>query len=88
MTVLLALAFFEQLPDHDIKYAPSFDYKLDGEPHEMDFAVIASKMMRADVQMIFGESKSGAALKEEERKKLKAFGERTGAYLCFCHSLG
>jgi hypothetical protein len=84
MTVLLALAFFEQLPDHDIKYAPSFDYKLDGEPHEMDFAVIASKMMRADVQMIFGESKSGAALKEEERKKLKAFGERTGAYLCFC----
>jgi hypothetical protein len=84
MTVLLALAFFEQLLDHDIKYAPSFDYKLDGEPHEMDFAVIASKMMSADVQMIFGESKSGAVLKEEERKKLKAFGERTGAYLCFC----
>jgi hypothetical protein len=84
MTILLTLAFFEQLLDHDINYAPSFEYKLDGELHEMDFGIIASKMIRPDVEMIFGESKSGAALKEEERKKLKAFGERTGAYLCFC----
>ncbi len=84
MTILLTLAFFEQLLDHDIKYAPSFDYKLDGAPHEMDFAIIASRMIRPDVEMIFGESKSGAALKEEERKKLKAFGEQAGAYLCFC----
>jgi hypothetical protein len=84
MTVLLTLAFFEQLLDRDIKYAPSFDYKFDGEPHEMDFGIIASKVIRPDVEMIFGESKSGAALKEEERRKLKAFGKRTGACLCFC----
>ena len=84
MTILLALAFFDELLDHDVKYAPSFDYNLDGEPHEMDFGIIASRMIRPDVEMIFGESKSGAALKEEERKKLKAFGNRTGAYLCFC----
>jgi hypothetical protein len=84
MTVLLTLAFFEQLLDHDIKHAPSFEYKLNGEPHEVDFGIIASKMIRPHVEVIFGESKSGAALKEEERKKLKAFGGRTGAYLCFC----
>ena len=84
MTILLALAFFEQLLDHDVKYAPSFEYKLEGEIHEMDFGIIASKMLRPDVEMIFGESKSGAALKEEERKKLNEFGRRTGAYLCFC----
>jgi hypothetical protein len=84
MAILLTLAFFEQLLDHDIRYAPSFEYKLNGEPHEMDFGIIASKMIRPDVEMVFGESKSGAALKEEERKKLKAFGERAGAYLCFC----
>jgi hypothetical protein len=84
MAILLTLAFFENLLDHDVKYAPSFDYKLNGEPHEMDFGIIASKMLRPDVEMIFGESKSGAALKAEERKKLKAFGEKTGAYLCFC----
>lgn len=84
MTILLTLAFFEELLDHDVKYVPSFDYQISGEPHEMDFGIIASKMLRPDVEMIFGESKSGAALKEEERKKLKAFGEKTGAYLCFC----
>jgi hypothetical protein len=84
MTILLGLAFFENLLDHDLKYAPSFDYKLNGEPHEMDFGIIASKMLRPEVEMIFGESKSGTALKEDERKKLKAFGEKTGAYLCFC----
>lgn len=84
MTILLALAFFENLLDHDLKYAPSFDYKLSGEPHEMDFGIIASKMLRPEVEMIFGESKSGTALKADERKKLKAFSEKTGAYLCFC----
>lgn len=84
MTILLALGLFENLLDHDLKYAPSFDYKLNGEPHEMDFGIIASKMLRPEVEMIFGESKSGAALKADERKKLKAFGEKTGAYLCFC----
>lgn len=84
MTILLTLAFFQNLLDHDVKYAPSFEYKLNGEQHEMDFGIVASKMMRRDVEMIFGESKSGAALKEEELKKLKAFGEKTGAYLCFC----
>jgi hypothetical protein len=84
MTILLTLAFFNELLDHDLKYAPSFDYKLDSEFHEMDFGIVANRMFRSNVEMIFGESKSGAALKEEERKKLKTFGEKTGAYLCFC----
>ena len=84
ITILLALAFFNNLFDHDLKYAPSFDYKINGEPHEMDFAIISSKMFRKHVEMIFGESKSGTALKDEERAKLKVFGEKTGAYLCFC----
>jgi hypothetical protein len=83
MTVLLALAFFHGLLDHDLKYVPSFDYKLNGEQHEMDFGIISSKMLKPDVEMIFGESKSGTALKDEERKKLKIFGEKTGSYLCF-----
>jgi hypothetical protein len=84
MTVLLTLAFFDHMLDYGVKYAPSFEYRLNDELHEMDFTIITAKMTRPDVEIIFGESKSGAALKEEERKKLKAFGERTGAYLCFC----
>jgi hypothetical protein len=84
ITILLALAFFDHILDNDLKYAPSFDYKINGEEHEMDFAIISSKMLRPDVEMIFGESKSGTALKDEERKKLKTFGEKTGSYLCFC----
>ena len=52
----------------------------------MDFAVISSGGMLSSeaVDMVFGESKSGAALKEDERLKLKAFAERTGSYICFC----
>ena len=84
MTILLALAFFDQILDHELKYAPSFDYKINGEQHEMDFAIISSKMLKPDVDMIFGESKSGTALKDEERKKLRTFGEKTDSYLCFC----
>ncbi len=84
ITILLALAFFYGLLDHDLKYVPSFDYKINGEQYEMDFGIISSKMLRPDVEMIFGEAKSGTALKEGERKKLKMFGEKTGAYLCFC----
>ncbi len=84
ITILLALAFFDHILDHALKYAPSFDYKINGEQHEMDFAIISSKLLRSDVEMIFGESKSGTALKDEERKKLKTFGERTDSYLCFC----
>jgi hypothetical protein len=84
MTILLTLAFFNDLFDYDVKYVPSFEYSLNREPHEMDFGLIASRMIRPNVEMIFGESKSGAALKEDERKKLKTFGEKTGAYLCFC----
>ena len=34
--------------------------------------------------MIFGESKSGAALNPAERTKLRAFAGKTGSYLCFC----
>jgi hypothetical protein len=84
LTVLLALAFFDQMFDSNVKYAASFDYRLEGEPHEMDFGIIASRMIRPTVEMIFGESKSGTELKQDERKKLKVFGKQTGAYLCFC----
>jgi hypothetical protein len=84
MTILLALAFFDHLLDHESKYVPSFDYRLNDEQHEMDFAIISSKVLRPNVEMIFGESKSGTALKDEERKKLKAFGAKTESYLCFC----
>ena len=84
MSILLALSFFNELLDHDLKYAPSFDYKSEGEQHEMDFAVVSDRMFSGEVEMIFGESKSGTALKDEERKKLKSFGEKTGAYICFC----
>jgi len=84
MTILLTLSFFSELLEHDLKYAPSFEYKSDGEQHEMDFAIVSNRMFRGMVEMIFGESKSGTALKEEERKKLKSFGEKTGAYICFC----
>lgn len=85
ITVLLALNFFNYLFDHGVQFAPSFDYKIDDEPHEMDFAVLAAGwMVSHEVDMVFGECKSGKALKEEERQKLKAFGERTGSYICFC----
>jgi hypothetical protein len=84
LTILLALNFFNDLLEHDLKFAPSFDYKIDGEQHEMDFALVSSGLLGGNVEMIFGESKSGTALKDEERVKLKLFGEKTGSYLCFC----
>jgi hypothetical protein len=84
MAILLALAFFDEMLDHDLIYAPSFNYKIDDEPHEMDFAIVSSRLLASEVEMIFGESKSGSALKDEERKKLKAFGAKTESYLCFC----
>jgi len=83
ITVLLALNFFEQILDHDLQYAPSFDFKVDGKPNEMDFGIISTGMFR-EVETIFGESKSGASLNADERAKLKAFGEKTGSYICFC----
>jgi hypothetical protein len=84
LTILLALAFFNEVLDHDLKYAPSFDYKINGEQHEVDFGIIGSRMLRPHVEMIFGESKSGTALKSEEREKLKTLGQKTESYLCFC----
>jgi hypothetical protein len=85
ITLLLVIDFFNHIFESEVKFAPSFDYKIDGEPHEMDFAVISSGgILSREVDVIFGESKSGTALKEDERKKLKAFGERTGSYICFC----
>jgi hypothetical protein len=85
ITILLALNFLNQIFDSAVQFAPSFDYKINGEPHEMDFAVISSGgILSREVNVIFGESKSGTALKEEERNKLKTFGERTGSYVCFC----
>jgi hypothetical protein len=85
ITILLTLNFFNHALDHSIQFAPSFDYKIDGEAHEMDFAIIGSGgIFGGEVDMIFGESKSGTALKDDERKKLKSFGEKTGSYICFC----
>ena len=85
ITIALTLNFFNYTFDHRIQFAPSFDYIVNGEPHEMDFAIVSSGgMFGGEVDMIFGESKSGAALKEDEREKLKSFGEKTGSYICFC----
>ena len=85
ITILLTLNFLNYIFEHSIHFAPSFDYKIEGESHEMDFAVMSSeRMFRRGVDMIFGESKSGAALKPDERRKLKSFGERTEAFICFC----
>ncbi|MGA8875915.1 MAG: hypothetical protein WB555_10290 [Candidatus Korobacteraceae bacterium] len=84
ITVLLALAFFNELLDHDLRFAPSFDYKLDGSPHEMDFAVLARERFRGKVEMIFGESKSELSLTQDERQKLRSFGKQTDSYICFC----
>ena len=84
ITIILTLMFFNQLFDHDLKFAPSFNYCLDGSNHEMDFAIIAKERFKGTVEMVFGESKSGMSLKDDEREKLKTFGQRSGAYLCFC----
>ena len=83
ITVLLALNFFGHLLDHDLRYAPSFDYKIGDKPNEMDFGIISSKMFH-EVETIFGESKSGASLKDDDRAKLRTFAERTESYICFC----
>lgn len=83
VTVLLALNFFAHVLDRDLRYTPSFDYKLGDKSNEMDFGIISTPMFR-EVETIFGESKSGAPLKADERAKLKTFGERTGSYICFC----
>jgi hypothetical protein len=85
ITILLTLNFFNQIFDYGMQFAPSFDYTIEGEQHEMDFAIMSDGgILSREVDVIFGESKSGGALKEEERKKLKSFGEKTGSYLCFC----
>jgi hypothetical protein len=83
VTVLLALNFFGHILDRDLRYAPSFDYKIGDKPNEMDFGIISTEMFR-EVETIFGESKSGASLKADERVKLRTFGEKTGSYICFC----
>jgi hypothetical protein len=85
ITVLLTLNFFNNTFDHGVQFAPSFDYRINGLPHEMDFALITSGgILSGEVDMIFGESKSGNALTEDERRKLKVFGQTTDAYICFC----
>jgi hypothetical protein len=50
----------------------------------MDFAIVADNERYEQVEMIFGESKSGAALNPAERTKLRAFAGKTCSYLCFC----
>ena len=85
ITVLLTLNFLNSSYGYGVQFAPSFDYRINGDPHEMDFALIASGgILSGEVDMIFGESKSGAALTEDERRKLKLFGQTTDAYICFC----
>ena len=69
MTVLLALNFFDHMLDNDLRYAPSFDYKIGDSQNEMDFGIISTEMFR-EVETIFGESKSGASLNADERAKL------------------
>jgi len=84
ITTILALAFFGELLEHDLKFAPSFDYRLNGNAHEMDFGIVAKQGFRGEVEMVFGESKSGMSLTGDEQQKLKEFGEKTGSYICFC----
>jgi hypothetical protein len=84
ITVLLTLTFFNYLFEHRVQFSPSFNYKLAGEAHEMDFAVVTGNDRHEQVEMIFGESKSGAALNLAEKTKLRAFAGKTGSYLCFC----
>ena len=84
ITTLLTLNFYNYLFEHRLQYAPSFHYKLANKAQEMDFAIVTGGGWHDQVDMIFGESKSGGALGAEERTKLKKFGEKTGSYLCFC----
>lgn len=83
ITVLLALNFFDHILDHDLRYTPSFDYKIEDKQNEMDFGIISTGIFR-EVETIFGESKSGTSLSDDERAKLKIFGEKSGSYICFC----
>jgi hypothetical protein len=85
ITVLLAFSFFQEIYHLDgAKYAPSFLYRIGDVEKEMDFAIICSESFRTDVQMIFGEAKTGATLDNDERTKLRSFGLQTKSYICFC----
>jgi hypothetical protein len=84
ITVLLAVNFFNQMFEGHIFFAPSFEYSFGGKQNEMDFALLSDGSHHSPVDMIFGESKSGKALTKEEREKLKSFGIKSSAYLCFC----
>jgi hypothetical protein len=85
ITVLLAFFFFQEIYHFDgAKYAPSFLYRIGDVEKEMDFAIIGSESFRPDVQMIFGEAKTGATLDNDEREKLRTFGLQTNSYICFC----
>ena len=85
ITVLLAFSFFQEIYHLDgAKYAPSFLYRIGGAEKEMDFAIVGSESFRPDVQMIFGEAKTGASLDDDERAKLRTFGLQTKSYICFC----
>ena len=85
ITILLALSFFQEIYHIDgLKYAPSFLYKIDDQEGEMDFAILGSESYRPGTDLIFGEAKTAAALKDDARAKLKAFGLKTKAFICFC----
>jgi hypothetical protein len=84
ITVLLALNFFNHMFEGHVFFAPSFDYSFAGNENEMDFALLSDGARQSPVEMIFGESKSGNALTQDEREKLKSFGIKTSSYLCFC----
>ena len=84
ITVLLALNFMERALDHGMHYVPSFDYCDEFGHHEMDFAMIAAHFLGDQVDLIFGEAKSGSDLNKDEHQKLKTFASKAKGYFCFC----
>ena len=85
ITVLLAFSLFHEIYHLDgANYAPSFLYRIGDVEKEMDFAIIGSESFHPDVEMIFGEAKTGATLDNDEREKLRTFGLQTKSYICFC----
>ncbi len=81
LTAVLSLVFLKIFLEHEMKYAPSFDYADGKHGAERDFAVLASEFLQDDVDVIIGECKTSKELEEKEKNDIKLIGERTGAYL-------
>ena len=76
ITVLLALNCIDHVLEHHMHCVPSFDYSDDSGPHEMDFGIIASELMGGEVDLIFGEAKSGPTSATRSVRKSKPLGKR------------